>query len=121
MTTKIKSCFLIVCLFLAQPVPADSPVIENVVARQTAAGWQFDVTLSHPDSGWDHYADGWRVLDMDGNELGTRVLFHPHVDEQPFTRSIGGLQIPAGHVSVQVQSRCLIDGWSESAVTVPLD
>ena len=51
---------------LAGPVGADAPVIEAVVAVPQGSGWRFDVTISHPDTGWDHYADGWEVLAPDG-------------------------------------------------------
>ena len=102
-------------------VVADEPVIERVTANPSAGGWRFDVTLSHPDTGWDHYADGWRVLDMDGNALGLRVLVHPHETEQPFTRSLGGVEVPEGTTQVQIQSRCLVDGWSEQKMTVTLN
>ncbi|MEM1352393.1 MAG: hypothetical protein AAGF27_08605, partial [Pseudomonadota bacterium] len=72
---------------------AEEPNIESVTVRQASDGtWRFDVTISHPDTGWDHYANGWRVLDMDGNELGMRELVHPHVEEQPFTRSLSGVR-----------------------------
>lgn len=100
---------------------ADSPVIENVSLHNRGGALRADVTLSHPDTGWDHYADGWRVLDMDGNVLGLRVLAHPHVGEQPFTRSLSGIAIPAGTTQVQIQARCLVDGWSAETVTVDLE
>ncbi len=99
---------------------ADAPVITGVTLRESAGTLSFDVTLSHPDTGWDHYADGWRVLDMDGNELGLRVLYHPHVQEQPFTRSLGGVAVPGGTKQVQIQSRCLVDGWSKQTTLVTL-
>ncbi|MBE1283733.1 MAG: hypothetical protein GJ676_10525 [Rhodobacteraceae bacterium] len=105
---------------LVSPALADDPVVENVTAHQSGDSWRFDVTLSHPDTGWDHYADGWRVLDMDGTELGLRVLHHPHVNEQPFTRSLSGVTIPTGTTRVQIQARCNVDGWSETTVTVTL-
>lgn len=103
------------------PAFADAPLIEHVATRETAKGWKFDVTLLHPDSGWEHYADGWRVLDMDGNELGIRVMGHPHVNEQPFTRTLREVILPEGTTQVQIQSRCLVDGWSEHTTTVMLD
>lgn len=108
-------------MLLASPVLAADPVVENATARQTASGWSFDVTLSHPDTGWDHYADGWRVLAPDGTELGMRVLFHPHVNEQPFTRSLSGVQIPEGITQVQIQARCLVDGWASETYTLDLE
>jgi hypothetical protein len=104
--------YLVTTLLLAGPVLADPVSIDDVSATQSGATWRFDVTLSHPDTGWDHYADGWRVLDMDGNELGMRVLYHPHVEEQPFTRSLSGVVIPAALTQVQIEARCSVDGWT---------
>ena len=46
------------------------------------------------DSGWDHYANRWEVLEPEGQVIATRTLLHPHVDEQPFTRSLSGIHIP---------------------------
>lgn len=106
--TCLRALFLILP---ALPALADEPRIESATARGGTGGWSFSVTLSHPDTGWDHYADGWRVLDMNGNELGLRVLAHPHVQEQPFTRSLGGVELPQGTTRVQIQARCLVDGW----------
>ena len=100
---------------------ADDPVIEQVTARQESGGWRFDVTISHPDSGWEHYADGWRVLGPDGRELGLRVLLHPHDHEQPFTRALSGVAIPDGVRQVQIQARCIRDGWAAATYTVDLD
>ncbi|EEX08857.1 conserved hypothetical protein [Ruegeria lacuscaerulensis ITI-1157] len=112
---------LIPCLFLAAPALADPPMVENVAATRTGETWRFDVTIRHPDTGWDHYADGWRVLAMDGTELGMRVLHHPHETEQPFTRSLGGVAIPEGARQVQVQARCNVDGWNADTTLVTLD
>ena len=111
---------LALCALTALPLHAEPPVIEAVHAQRTGATWRFDVTLSHPDTGWDHYADGWRVLDMAGNELGLRVLAHPHEHEQPFTRSLSGVAIPEGTTEVQVQARCLVDGWNAETTVISL-
>lgn len=111
---------LLPLLLLAAPAFADPPAVENVSAQKSGANWRFDVTLSHPDTGWDHYADGWRVLDMQGNELGMRVLAHPHETEQPFTRSLSGVALPEGTTQVQIQGRCNVDGWNTQTTTVTL-
>ena len=108
-------------LFLTTPVFAEEPEIESVnVTREGGGTWRFDVTIRHPDTGWDHYADGWRVLDMDGKELGIRVLLHPHENEQPFTRSLSGVSIPRGTKQVQIQARDLPEGWNEGTTIVDL-
>lgn len=114
-------CRFAFCLVLPTLAAAEPPQVETATATRTGQTWRFDVTLLHPDTGWDHYADGWRVLDAAGNELGLRVLYHPHVDEQPFTRSLSGVAIPAGTGQVLVEARCSVDGWSgrPAAVTLP--
>jgi hypothetical protein len=111
---------LAVVTCVAMQAQAEPARIDRVTATQTGNTWRFDVTISHPDTGWDHYADGWRVLDMDGNELGLRVLVHPHVNEQPFTRSLSGVVIPEGTTQVQVQARDLPGGWNEGTTVVDL-
>lgn len=113
--------FALALFLLATAVLAQEPVIEDVTVTRTAPQtYRFDVTIRHPDTGWDHYADGWRVLDMEGNELGMRVLFHPHVNEQPFTRSLDGVKIPEGTAQVQVQARDLPEGWNAGTTIVDL-
>ncbi|MEP2531767.1 hypothetical protein [Shimia sp.] len=112
---------LSVLLLAAQPALADPPMIEAAKASGSGTNWRFDVTLSHPDTGWDHYADGWRVEDADGNVLGLRVLTHPHEHEQPFTRSLSGVAVPASATTVFIRSRCIVDGWSDETYAVTLD
>jgi len=81
--------------------------------------WRFDVSVRHADTGWEHYADRWEVVGLDGNVLGTRVLAHPHVDEQPFTRS-GVIAIPKGISSVSVRAHDLVHGYGGAVITVTL-
>ncbi len=83
-------------------------------------GWTISVTVAHADTGWDHYADGWEVLDDSGNVLGFRKLHHPHVEEQPFTRSLHDVMIPDGAHKVYVRLRCNVDGWKEELYEVSL-
>jgi len=107
--------------FLAVTAQADPAVVEDASARESGAGWRFDVTLSHGDTGWDDYADGWRIEDASGAVLGTRELLHPHVDEQPFTRSLSGVAIPEGTGTVFIRARTSVDGWGEAMLPLTLD
>ena len=102
-------------LFLA-PVSAtaDPAVIVEAQARPSGDGWTVSVTLRHGDTGWDDYADGWRVVTAAGAVLGTRELLHPHVDEQPFTRSRHFASLPAD-VPLFVESSTTRTGWSGPA------
>ncbi|WGI22175.1 hypothetical protein [Amylibacter sp. IMCC11727] len=84
---------------------ADSAVVTDVDARKSGETWTFSVTIKHADTGWEHYADGWGVYLEDGTELGYRVLHHPHVNEQPFTRSLSGVKVPAGVKQVVIVPR----------------
>jgi len=107
---------LIAILLLALPaLPAFADEPEIVAAR--AEGQVVHVTISHPDTGWDHYADGWEVLTEDGTSLGVRVLAHPHVSEQPFTRSLS-LAAPLPNGPVFVRARCSVDGWGAALVEI---
>lgn len=90
-------------------------------AAWTGGSWRFDVTIRHDDTGWEHYADAWRVVGPDGTVYGTRTLYHPHVDEQPFTRSLPGVQIPAEVKAVTVESHDIVHGWGRRTVSVALN
>jgi hypothetical protein len=107
-------------LAMVGPALADEPKIEAAKAVKAGSTWRFDLTLRHPDTGWDHYADGWEVLTPDGASLGLRVLVHPHETEQPFTRSLSGVTIPAGVDHVFVRARCLVDGWGAARYRIDL-
>lgn len=111
----------VIALFLiAGPAVADAPVVEDASARATGGGWTFSVTLSHPDTGWDDYADGWRVEAPDGTELGYRELLHPHVTEQPFTRSLSGVAVPDGLTHVMIRARDNVGGWADTTFRLDL-
>lgn len=112
--------YVLSAVLLAAPAFADPAEVVGVQATPGADGWRFDVTLRHADTGWDDYADGWRIELPDGTILGTRELLHPHVEEQPFTRSLSRVKVPAGSEEVAVRSRTSIDGWSDEAMSVML-
>ncbi len=99
---------------------AGEVVVVNAVAGSSGAGYRFDVTLRHADTGWEHYADQWEVLAPDGSVLATRTLYHPHVDEQPFTRSLSGVKIPKGMKSVLIRARDSVHGFGPKLFEVKL-
>ncbi|MGI9388723.1 MAG: hypothetical protein ACR2O1_01595 [Boseongicola sp.] len=116
-----KTTLALFALFVVRaPAAADDATITDVVARNDGNSWTFSVTLEHGDTGWDDYADGWRVVADNGAELGLRTLFHPHVNEQPFTRSQSGIAIPDGVTQVYVEARTNADGWGETRFAVEL-
>ncbi|PCJ74508.1 MAG: hypothetical protein COA53_09035 [Rhodobacteraceae bacterium] len=109
-------------LFAALPLiaAADIPTVTAVDAIANGGTWRFDVSILHADTGWEHYADGWGVYTIDGIELGYRTLVHPHVNEQPFTRSLSGVTIPAGTTEISIIPHDLVHGdGPKFTVTLP--
>ena len=112
------------------PPPSGTGNADVLYVHAVKAGdgtWSFQVTVQHPDTGWEDYADGWDVLTPDGEVLKpdpespfTRLLLHPHVDEQPFTRSQSGIVIPPGVTQVRVRAHDLVDGYGGREVLVDL-
>lgn len=92
----------------------------EIRAAERPGRFDLDVTVRHTDTGWDHYADRWEILGPDGTVLATRVLYHPHVDEQPFTRSLTDVAIPAPLTWVRVRAHDLVHGHGGRTVTVSL-
>jgi hypothetical protein len=112
---------LILLLALCAPFAnADKADVVGVEVR-CEGDCRFDVSLRHADSGWDHYADRWEVVAPDGRVLATRILYHPHVNEQPFTRSLSGVDIPAGIDHVIIRGRDSVHGYGglEQRVDLP--
>jgi hypothetical protein len=108
---------------------ADVVRVRAVETASEASGstWTFHVTVEHPDTGWDDYADGWDVVTPGGEVLKpdpdspfTRLLLHPHENEQPFTRSQSGIVIPADTTQVRVRAHDLVDGFGGREVAVDL-
>ena len=73
----------------------------------------FNVTLEHEDSGWKHFANKWEIYTPDNKLLAIRTLHHPHVNEQPFTRSLSGVKIPKGLNKVIIKGHDLVHRYSE--------
>lgn len=117
---KLRPLLLMALLApLPNAMANDAEVVKTEFTRQGTT-WRVSTTLRHGDTGWDHYADAWRVVDSAGKVLGKRVLYHPHENEQPFTRSQSGISIPAGVSIVFVEAHDKVHGWNKQRVRVDL-
>ena len=95
------------------------PDVLSAELIQTADNvYRVSVTLSSPYDTPARYADAWRVLDDDCNVLGIRILTHDHQHEQPFTRSLSGVRIPADIDEVTIQGRDQLSGWGGTTVKI---
>ncbi|SNR38270.1 hypothetical protein [Puniceibacterium sediminis] len=115
----LSACFAIAAV-LASSAWGEPPDIVSVKADKVGMGWRIAVTLRHPDSGWDHYADSWRVENAEGKIIATRELMHPHVDEQPFKRSLSAVMVPDGVRELFIRAHCSTGGWSDAIYRIEM-
>jgi len=85
-------------------------VIDVSVSGEENA-YTFSVTIKSPDSGCDQYADWWEVFDLEGNLIYRRILAHSHVNEQPFSRTGGPIEIQK-NTEVYVRAHMNNTGYS---------
>jgi hypothetical protein len=88
----------------------DADVIDIDVTCKGRETCSFSVTIKHDDTGWDHYANGWEIIDSSGNVIAVRELTHPHVNEQPFTRSLDSVSMPAEIDQVTIRASDSVHG-----------
>ncbi len=120
MKSLIGSLVLFSATMIAAAALAGEADVVGVKASPNGGGqWRFDVTVRHDDKGWDHYADKWDIVAPDGTVLGTRVLLHPHENEQPFTRS-HTIDVPAGTHKVMLRAHDKVDGYGGKEMTIDL-
>jgi hypothetical protein len=117
----MKSIYIFFACLLFTTTAVYAGQADVVAAKVTRTGndtYKFDVTVRHADEGWKHYADKWDVTAPDGTVLGTRILAHPHIDEQPFTRSLIGVKILESIDRVTVRGHDLVHGYGGKTVIV---
>ncbi len=121
MKSLYKTLISLLLLFLSISAQANEVQIVDVKAHQNNdKTWTFAVTLKHADTGWDHYANEWQVIAPDNKILATRTLYHPHVNEQPFTRNTSGVKIPASMETVRIIAKDTVHGLAKTAMQVNL-
>jgi len=107
-------------LFANFCIASDAKIIKASAEMTSAKKFNITVTVEHDDEGWDHYANAWRVFGPEGDLIGERVLHHPHVKEQPFTRSLLGLSVPAKVREVVIVAVCSKTGESKASYKLKL-
>ena len=119
---KIYKPLLILFLLLwgSTSFAGEADVVEVNVNKNSKNSYSFTVAVLHKDTGWKHYANKWEVIDEEGTILGTRILHHPHVDEQPFTRSLSGVEIPDHIKTVTVRAHDSVHEYGGKIISVEL-
>ena len=117
---KIFCCGGLLALASLNVFAGDVAVLAAQFDDAGGGRWSASVTLEHADTGWEHYADAWRVVSEGGDVYGTRTLYHPHESEQPFTRSLGGIVIPKSVGTVYVEAHDKVHGWAPQRLKIDL-
>lgn len=118
---KVITVMVLLSLLVIKTIYANEADVLTVELKPAGPDtFQFFVTVRHADKGWDHYANKWDVVAPDGTVLATRILHHPHENEQPFTRSLGGVVIPAGITTVTIQAQDSVHGYGGQTITIQL-
>ncbi len=118
--TRLTVVVLLLGLFALSQVWAGLADVLRVEIRPSAqpGHYHIDVTVRHADEGWRHYANRWEIIGPDDEILATRVLAHPHVHEQPFTRSLANVKIPYEFTWIKVRAHDLVHGYGGREVTL---
>lgn len=119
LTTVLTTAALTVATLPSWSGEAD--VIDARAERAPDGSYRIMATLKHADEGWEHYANRWEVLGPDEEILGTRVLYHPHVDEQPFTRTLSDVRVPAGVTEVTIRAHDSVHGYGGKTFRLDLN
>ncbi len=104
----------------ASAVAGEVDVVAATYAQASDGTFTFEVTVRHADAGWEHHADRWELIAPDGSVLATRALVHPHEAEQPFTRSLSGVEIPDDIAEITVRAHDSVHGYGGAEVTLAL-
>ena len=95
-------------------------VVDVRVHARSDSTYDFDATISSPYDTPQRYADAFRVMSTEGIQFGERNLFHDHANQQPFTRDLYGVAIPAGIKTVVIQARDKKYGYGGKTLQVTL-
>jgi len=120
MKNNILAIAIYILSFTSCSFAGEADVIDVKVTKSGKTTYKFSVTVLHKDAGWKHYANKWDIIDENGAVLGTRILHHPHVDEQPFTRSLSGVEIPQSVKSIKVRAHDSEHEYGGKIVSVEL-
>lgn len=114
------STLLIIMTFSTQSSAGGADVIDASAMRESNGRYTVSATILHKDEGWKHYVNRFEVLTPDGKLIGARYLGHPHVNEQPFTRSATSVNVPEGINEIRIRAHDNVHGFSGKEFTLKL-
>jgi hypothetical protein len=115
MKTKIQ----LIILFITNLYSNEVDVINASVSCNTQNICNFTATLKHRDTSWKHYANKFDII-VNKKVIATRVLLHPHINEQPFTRGLSGVKIPKDTKKIVIRAHDLVHKYGGKEFTLIL-
>lgn len=120
MNTNIALLLLSLVFYSLVSAASDVHILATTIIHQSQNEYLVNVKLQHQDTGWEHYADEWRIVDQHGNILARRILLHPHVNEQPFTRSLSNVKLDDDLSIIYIEAHDKLHGWTENKLEIDL-
>lgn len=74
--------------------------VQDVSVSGASGSYTFTVTVRSPDTGCERYADWWEVVTPSGALVYRRTLLRSHVQQNPFERSGGPVEIGANQTVI---------------------
>jgi len=90
------------------------------VKQVTTQAETWSIEIASPDTGCEQYANWWEVVTPEGTLVYRRILAHSHVDEQPFTRGGGPVEVDPGD-TVIVRAHMFPGGYGGQALRGSID
>ena len=103
-----------------QAMAGEADVVGARAEQGRDGRWTLSATIRHDDEGWDHYVDRWEALTPEGVVIATRPLTHPHVNEQPFTRSLSGVGIDPAVTTLVFRAHDSVHGYGGGETRIDL-
>ncbi len=93
-------------------IPDSKALVTKVSVSGEEGDYTFSVEIKSPDLGCEQYANWWEVISEDKKLIYRRILGHSHVNEQPFVRSGGAIEITKDQI-VYIRVHMNTNGYSE--------
>jgi hypothetical protein len=121
LTLAFAACATSTAKSFAQAVEQKFPDVVDVKVTPKGGG-RFDiaVTMTSPYDTEKRYADAFRIVALDGAQLGIFVFSHDHAGEQPFTRALSDVPVPGGVKTIRVEGRDMVSGYGGRFMEVAL-